>query len=915
VYGLDWAVHLISRGQIKRRRSGVKTWLWLGVLLGAVSGFLARAAELKEAEDLFLSGNYSQCADVAAQMVRHRPASEDWQVLLSQALLASGKYTEAYNAMTNAVEENSWSIRLQWQARQVYLCNGLTDLANEVIDRVLQHVNNQPSTYRDAESLVVFGQAALLKGADPKLVLDSVLDPARKADPTSREPYLASGQLALDKHDFALAAKRFEEGLKQLPDDPDLRLGLARAYAPSDAALMADALEKALDRNSNHVGSLLLLVDRSIDAEDYPETERLLDRINAVNPWEPDAWAYRAVVAHLKHQPDDELAARQKALKFWTNNPRVDFLIGQKLSQNYRFTEGAAHQRQALAFDADYLPAKAQLAQDLLRLGDESEGWQLADQVQKQDGYDVEMFNLTTLHDTMTKFATLTNDDFIVRMAVHEVAVYGDQVLELLERARSNLCAKYAFEVKRPTFVEIFPDQKDFAVRTFGMPGNPGYLGVCFGTLVTANSPAAHPGHPVNWQSVLYHEFCHVVTLQKTRNKMPRWLSEGISVYEESQANPTWGQRMTPRYREMVLGGDLTPISKLSGAFMAPPTPMHLQFAYYESSLVVEFLVQKFGLDQVKAILTDLGKGEEINQTIAAHTAPLENLEKDFAAFVRQRAEQLAPGLDWEKPKLEDLMAGSVNSMLGIRPPVDIKPSGGSGGSGESQPRSRKPSSDAEAETKVAAGTWTSLHPTNYYALLEQGKSLVQEKRFELAKEPLRRLVELYPTQTGSDSAYALLAAADRGLGDTNAERQVLTQFAQQDDEANEAFLRLAELSVSADDWPAVVLNAQRSLAVDPLVSAPYRFLAQASRHSGDPLQAIQANRALLELDPSNPAEVHFELAQALHRTGDPGALRQVLQALEEAPRYRKALQLLVQIHDAPRQKTSDAGPPNEAKP
>ena len=99
--------------------------------------------------------------------------------------------------------------------------------------------------------------------------------------------------------------------------------------------------------------------------------------------------------------------------------------MGLSLSQNYRFTEGAAHQRQALQFDPDYLPAKAQLAQDLLRLGEESEGWALADEVQKQAGYDVEMFNLTTLHDTMAKFATLTNSNFVVRMGAHEAAVYG----------------------------------------------------------------------------------------------------------------------------------------------------------------------------------------------------------------------------------------------------------------------------------------------------------------------------------------------------------------------------------------------------------------------------------------------------------------------------------------------------------
>jgi tetratricopeptide (TPR) repeat protein len=795
---------------------------------------------------------------------------------------------------------------LQWQARQVFLCNGLTDAAAQMTDRIVERINGQPRAYRDAESLVVFGQAALLKGADPKLVLDTLFDPARKADPSSRQAWLASGELALGKHDFALAAKRFEEALKQLPDDPDLRCGLAQAYAPSDAALMADCLEKALTRNSNHVGSLLLLADRSIDAEDYSETEQLLGRIQAINPWEPDAWAYRAVVAHLKHQPDAEDSARLSALKYWTNNPRVDFLIGQKLSQNYRFTEGAAHQRQALRFDPDYLPAKAQLAQDLLRLGEEDEGWQLADEVQKKDGYDVEIFNLTTLHDTMGKFTTLTNYNFTLRMGAHEATVYDTQVLDLLERARSNLCAKYGFEVKRPTFVEIFPEQKDFAVRTFGMPGNPGYLGVCFGTLVTANSPAANPGHPVNWQSILWHEFCHVVTLQITQNKMPRWLSEGISVYEEAQANPTWGQRMNPRYREMVMGGALTPVSKLSAAFLAPPTPMHLQFAYYESSLVVEFIVQRFGPDKLKGILTDLGSGKEINDAIAAHTLPMEDLEKAFAAFVRERAEKLAPGLDWEKPKLEDLISvqpvgedvsahvwESQTNLGGIVPREVVRE--------ERIPVSTNDTRRLVRSNKAPgqSASWITQHPTNYYALMEQAKNLISQKSFESAKAPLQRLIDLYPSQTGPESAYAMLAAAHRALGETNAERQVLSRFAQEDDEAKQAYLRLAELGVAANDWPEVVQNVQRCLAVDPLVATPYKFLAQASRHTGETTQAILANRALLQLDPPNPAEVHYELARALHKMGDPAARRQVLEALEEAPRYRAALALLLEINDS----------------
>jgi hypothetical protein len=57
---------------------------------------------------------------------------------------------------------------------------------------------------------------------------------------------------------------------------------------------------------------------------------------------------------------------------------------------------------------------------------------------------------------------------------------------------------------------------------------------------------------------------------------------------------------MNPQYREMILSGELTAVSKLSAAFLAPRSDLHLQFAYFEASLAVEFIVQRFGLDSLK---------------------------------------------------------------------------------------------------------------------------------------------------------------------------------------------------------------------------------------------------------------------------------------------------------------------------
>lgn len=820
-----------------------------------------QGADLEQCRKLLAAGQYEACQQMAAKAIEDNEYAEEWRICQTRSLLALGRCPEAQSAIITATSRFPASIRLRLLAHEVFSQNGEPDRARAQLREINYLAGYRNWAYRDPENLVAMGRTALLLGAEPRKVLETFFDLAKKADPNHREPYLASAELALDKGDYALAAKVLADGVKKFKADVDFQCGLARAYAPSDRRQMMEHLDRALSLNTNHVPSLLLLADHLIDAEDYPAAEKTLDRVFAVNPWQPDGWALRAALRNLQADPQGEAGARTNGLHHWQTNPRVDFLIGRKLAQKYRFAESAERQRQALEFDPDYLPAKSQLAQDLLRLGEDKEGWKLAEEVHRADGYDVTAYNLSTLHESIAKFRTLTNRDFIVRMSVHEAEIYGDKALALLARAKAALSAKYGMELKQPTLVEIFPEQKDFAVRTFGMPGGAGYLGVCFGRLITANSPASQAAHPSNWEAVLWHEFCHVITLQMTRNKMPRWLSEGISVYEELQANPVWGQSMTPKYREMILGDDLTPVSELSAAFLAPPSGLHLQFAYYESALVVEFIVKQFGLEKLKLILQDLAKGVEINQALAAHTAPMEKLEADFAAFARKRAEQLAPGLDWAKPGPDDLLAGK--------------------------------------------SVWALRHPTNFWVLSEKAQALIAEKKYKEAKEPLQTLIQLFPENTENDNAYTLLAAVHRKLGETQSERAVLIQLAARSADAMDACLRLMELGAEARDWQAVMQAGERFLAVNPLLPQPYRLLARAWEELGQPRRAIEACRIQLKLDPADPAEVHYHLARLLHQQRDPAAERHALQALEEAPRFRDAHRLLLEINRAKKDETS----------
>ncbi len=830
----------------------------LRAVLGCLAVVLWTAGALAEEEvaavrQLFIRGEYEKVGAIAtAEMGTHGDELE-WPLLLGEAQGELGRYAEARVTLTQALERFPSSPRLRLAAVRALRAVGAGPEAAVQL-APLDPQRSGGRMFGPPPDIVARGRAALLFGIDPKVVMEQLYDPARKAQPELRDSYLASGDLALEKGDFALAAKTFTAATKKFPEDADAWFGMARAYAPSDSKAMRAAVEKVFAFNPRHVGAWLLLAEEEIDAEDYPAAEKALASALQTNPHRPEAHALRAVLANLRADPKGEAAALVAARKFWAANPAVPHLVGRKLSQKYRFAEGAARQREALGDDAEYLPAKAQLANDLLRLGQDEEGWRLADEVQRADPYDVVAFNLTALRDVLAKYRTLTSAHFLLRMEPREAEIYGATALALLERAHATLTKKYGLTLSERTVVEIFAEQKDFAIRTFGLPGGVGYLGVCFGRVITANSPAALGGTTANWEAVLWHEFTHVITLTLTKNKMPRWLSEGISVYEERQARGNWGERMKPRYRAMILGDDLTPVSRLSAAFMQPKTPAHLGFAYYESSLVVEWLTQRWGLEKVKRLLADLARGVEINAALAAHFAPIGQLDADFAAHARQLAKDTGPKLDWSEPPRAVL------------------------------------ADDAKAQE------WAAANPNNFRALLETVKMQLEAKRWAEAKAPLQKLIALYPGQHEADSAYALLAQAHRELGETDAEKTMLEKVVALCPDAPAACARLIELATVRQDWRAVLANAERLAAINPLLPAPHRSAAEAHEALGATTAALASYRTLLRLNPPNPAEFHYRLARLLHTTGDASAKREVLLALEETPRFRAALDLLLVI-------------------
>ena len=84
------------------------------------------------------------------------------------------------------------------------------------------------------------------------------------------------------------------------------------------------------------------------------------------------------------------------------------------------------------------------------------------------------------------------------------------------------------------------------------------------------DSPRARPPGSTNWRQVLWHEFVHVITLQLSKGQVPRWLTEGLSVYEEKSRRDRWGRDMERQLYNRWHNGRLLKMAKrLNGDVIA----------------------------------------------------------------------------------------------------------------------------------------------------------------------------------------------------------------------------------------------------------------------------------------------------------------------------------------------------------
>ena len=825
--------------------SARRFWLVVALLLAAGTSSSTQVpgepgTPTAQAERALNSGRYEQVEGLLRGVNDPRAV-----VLRAQAEVQRGRYSQAESILTPAANANpGGDAALELGLLQMYL--GRRAQGTRTLDRLLQ-----VSDDATANDLVRLGRASRALGEFQEA--NGFFRDADRNAPDNLDVNVAWGELFLEKYDRANANRSFQIAVSADPDNVQVRLGLARVAAEENPPVARQMLERILQTNPNYVPAHLLTAEIALGNRRRDEARVSVRRALAVNPQSLEAIALEAGIAALEGRTADFNARVAEALKINPVYGDVYRVAGDQLATNYRFEEAVELTRRALTLDATSSRANSDLGLQLLRVGDEPGARRALETAFKADPYDTVTYNLLQMLDELDKFDTITEGNLILRFHPAETAVMREYAVPLAKEAIETLSRRWDFTPTGPILVEMFPRHDDFAVRTLGLPGMIGALGACFGKVVTLDSPRARPPGEFSWQATLWHEIAHVVTLQMSGNRVPRWLTEGISEWEERRARPDWGREMIVSFAQAMNSDKVLKVRDLNDGFTDPEL---ISLAYFESSLLVEHLAAAYGEASLRTLLRAYGKGLEgdaaLKEAFNATADQIQSsfdakLEKDFGSIRRAlKTPEVAQGVPLDE----------------LRAAVQANP--------ESFPLIMR----YAAELRLAG---------------DRPESLRQ----------LERAATLIPQAVGEMNPHAYIALVATEENNNARAMQAMEAKLKTDVNDIETARKLLTLLTPLNDAARITPVVERIGAIDPFDGAAQAMAGRLAMQRRDAPRAVHAFRAALASAPADRATAHVDLAEALLTTGDRDeARRQVLSALEIAPAYERAQELLLKIVD-----------------
>jgi tetratricopeptide (TPR) repeat protein len=462
---------------------------------------------------------------------------------------------------------------------------------------------------------------------------NSLFQEAVKAEPKNALLRVRWGELYMQTYQYNEADMLFDEALAIDKNSAWAKIGSAEAlsHGGGDPAainkLMSDVMDNGLTPPGVRYRGLLMLLNSALDKDQFEQADKVI--------------AEAREAAEAGKLPQLALHALEAANAFMTFKPYESFvdaalkedpafgdawaIPGHFAMVTRRYRESGAFYEKAVEVQPDHWQAHLELGQNYMRLNEINPGVDHIHTSFEGDKFNPITINLMRMLDVFlnqTEVFSFPNPPegpfpkLSLRLNKSESGVMKEYVRELAEAGMAHYEKSFRFTPKEPVVIEVYPNHEDFVVRSVGMPGV-GLLGVTFGYLLAMDSPTAHArAESYHWGTTLWHELAHVYTVEASNHLVPRWYTEGISVFEEWRTGPIPGRKIPLDVYKAMKDGKFLSISKLDDGFMRPTYENQVIVSYMQGGLVIDYINTQFGFGKVVDMLELFGKGVKLDAAV-----------------------------------------------------------------------------------------------------------------------------------------------------------------------------------------------------------------------------------------------------------------------------------------------------------
>jgi len=439
------------------------------------------------------------------------------------------------------------------------------------------------------------------------------------------------GDLFADSHQENEAMKLYREALDLEPAHDFALLGAASVLVGSFDDAANTYLEPLLTDSTRHAGARAaawLLVGRlSLENSDNAAAMDALDKAESLlnnSNWPLlELYALRAAADLLNNITE----SRYTRLSL-EENPHFGSIYAipahfYVITRRYR--EAIDLYQKAVDIEPGLASAHVEMGVNLLRDNQMSRARKHLETAHEVDPFSPKAVNTLRLLDSFVNFRLISNPalaepgvlPIVLRLHKDEADAIAPYAIDLVRASIVEFTERYGFELKEPVVIEMYPDHEDFAVRTAGMPGL-GILGATFGYVVAMDSPSGRPPEQFQWGTTLWHEMAHVFTLEATNHLVPRWFSEGVSVFEEWRSGPNPGVRIPMAVYNAIKDDRFLPVAELDEGFIRPTYEEQVIVSYMQAGLVCQFIDETWGTEKLRALLDQFRDGAQTGEAIEA---------------------------------------------------------------------------------------------------------------------------------------------------------------------------------------------------------------------------------------------------------------------------------------------------------